>query len=83
MTKGIFRNKIKYWVKEKGLIQKRIAEKIGVSEQTLHKWCKNITQPTLEEAYFLSRIIGVSLEELCEFEKEIEGDSNESTDSRS
>lgn len=64
--KGVFRNRIKYWIKDKGLIQKRVAEKMGVSEQTFHKWCKNITQPSLEEAYSLSRIIGVSLEDLCE-----------------
>lgn len=54
------------------MIQKRVAEKMGVSEQTFHKWCKNVTQPNLEEAYVLSRIIGVSLEELCEFEEDKE-----------
>ncbi|MGG3842042.1 helix-turn-helix transcriptional regulator [Anoxybacillus kestanbolensis] len=70
--KGVFRNRIKYWIKDKGLIQKRVAEKMGVSEQTFHKWCKNVTQPNLEEAYVLSRIIGVSLEELCEFEEDKE-----------
>jgi putative transcriptional regulator len=66
VVNGIFRNRISFWIKKKGLIQRAIAKKMGKSEQTFSKWCNNVTQPDLEEAYILSRLIGVSLEDLCE-----------------
>gem|GEM_PF-1618282 len=68
MVNGVFRNRISFWIKEKGLIQRKIAKKMGKTEQTFSKWCNNVTQPDLKEAYILSRLIGVSLEDLCEME---------------
>ncbi|MBU9724112.1 MULTISPECIES: helix-turn-helix domain-containing protein [Bacillaceae] len=62
----MFKNKIDYWIKEKGLVGKFVIKKMNISEATFISWKKNNTQPNLEQAYRLSKIFQISVDDLCE-----------------
>lgn len=52
--------------------QEKLAEKIGVSRQTLSNWESDITSPDLVQASTLSKILKISLDELVDNNLEIE-----------
>ena len=61
--------------KKAGLSQEVVAEKLGVSRQTISKWETNETIPDIYQAKKLSKLYKLSLDELIEFDvdlKEIE-----------
>ena len=58
-------NKIMELRKKKGLSQEELAEKIGVSRQTISKWELGETSPDLKQSKELSKIFNVSLDELA------------------
>lgn len=61
--------------KKQGLSQESIAEKLGVSRQTVSKWELDETTPDIYQAKKLSHFYNLSLDELVEFDidvKEIE-----------
>lgn len=66
----MFENKIDYWIKERGLKQKYIANKLNVSYQTVSNWRNNRSQPDLKQSDMLARILGVSLNDLIKTERE-------------
>jgi putative transcriptional regulator len=66
----MYRNRIAYWAAEKGLKHKALAKQCGVSIQTFSSWVNNKTQPDLIKAYQLSKLLGVTMEELVEEEQE-------------
>lgn len=57
--------------KKSGFSQEEVAEKIGVSRQTLSKWETNETIPDIYQAKKLGQIYHVSLGELIEFDMDI------------
>ncbi len=57
--------------KKRGLTQELVAEKLGVSRQTLSKWETGETIPDIYQAKKLSTIYHVSLDELIEFDMDI------------
>lgn len=57
--------------KKYNLTQEKLAEKIGVSRQTLSNWEGNITVPDLNQSKLLSRIFKVTLDELSNNDLEI------------
>ena len=57
-------NKIYEYRKKLGLSQEQLAEKIGVSRQTISKWELGETSPDIKQAHMLSQIFSVSLDEL-------------------
>lgn len=57
-------NKIYEHRKKLGLSQEQLAEKIGVSRQTISKWELGETSPDIKQAHMLSQIFSVSLDEL-------------------
>ena len=57
-------NKIYEHRKKLGLSQEQLAEKIGVSRQTISKWELGETSPDIKQAQMLSQIFNVSLDEL-------------------
>ena len=74
--------------KKSGLSQEMVAEKLGVSRQTISKWETAETPTDVYQANCLSKIYNLSLDELMNFdielnkiEKEIEN-SNEERDSK-
>lgn len=61
--------------KKKGLSQEEVAEKLGVSRQTISKWETEETVPDIYQAKKLAKIYGLSLDELIDADldqKEIE-----------
>lgn len=61
--------------KKSGLSQEDVAEKLGVSRQTISKWELNETLPDIWQSKHLSKLYHVTLDELIEFDidvKEIE-----------
>ena len=61
--------------KKKGLSQEEVAEKLGVSRQTISKWETDETVPDIYQAKKLAKIYGLSLDELIDADldqKEIE-----------
>lgn len=61
--------------KKKGLSQEDVAEKLGVSRQTISKWETDETLPDIRQAKKLSTLYDLSLDELIEYnidEKEIQ-----------
>ena len=70
--------------KKAGLSQETVAEKLGVSRQTISKWESDETLPDIYQSKKLSRLYNCSLDELIEFdvelneiEKEIENSNEE------
>ena len=57
--------------KKCGLSQERVAEKLGVSRQTISKWETNETLPDIYQAKRLSKLYNLSLDELIGFDIEL------------
>ena len=57
--------------KNKGLSQEAVAEKLGVSRQTISKWETDETLPDIRQSKRLALLYGVSLDELIEFDLDI------------
>lgn len=61
--------------KNVGLSQETVAEKLGVSRQTVSKWETDETVPDIYQAKRLTKLYNLTLDELIEFDidvKEIE-----------
>ena len=61
--------------KKSGLSQEEVAEKLGVSRQTISKWETDETLPDIRQAKKLALLYHLSLDELIDFDvnlKEIE-----------
>lgn len=48
-------------LKEKGVLQKELAEKLGVSRVTVNYWCKNQTTPSLETLIHVAKLLKVTI----------------------
>ena len=59
-------NKILELRKKNNITQEELAEKVGVSRQTISKWELGETTPDLKQAKELSKIFNVSLDELTD-----------------
>ncbi len=59
-------NKILELRKKNNITQEELAEKVGVSRQTISKWELGETAPDLKQAKELSKIFNVSLDELVD-----------------
>lgn len=54
--------------KKKGLSQEDVAEKLGVSRQTISKWETDETLPDIRQSKKLATLYGLSLDELIEYD---------------
>ena len=54
--------------KKKGMSQEEVAEKLGVSRQTISKWETNETLPDIRQSKNLAVLYGVSLDDLFSFD---------------
>ncbi len=74
--------------KRSGLSQEDVAEKLGVSRQTISKWELNETLPDIRQSKHLSNLYHVTMDELIDFDvdvKEIEQiikNTNEKTEQK-
>ena len=58
--------------KKKGLSQEAVAEKLGVSRQTISKWETDGTLPDIRQAKKLAVLYGLTLDELIEFNVDVQ-----------
>ena len=66
----MYKNRIDYWMKEKGLKNRYLAKLCRVSEQTFSKWRKNKTQPDLESADIIAKALSIQVDDLIKKEGE-------------
>lgn len=64
-------NKIVSLRKKYNYTQEKLANKVGVSRQTLSNWESDLTSPDLTQAKILSELFKISLDELCDNNLEI------------
>ncbi|MFQ7236351.1 MAG: helix-turn-helix transcriptional regulator, partial [Enterococcus hulanensis] len=57
--------------KKQGLSQEEVAEKLGVSRQTISKWELDETLPDINQSKKLAATFKVSLDELIEFDPDL------------
>lgn len=57
--------------KKRGLSQEEVAEKIGVSRQTVSKWETDETLPDIRQSKKLSVLYNITLDELIDFDADI------------
>ena len=57
--------------KKASLSQEVVAEKLGVSRQTISKWETNETIPDIYQSKKLSKLYNLSLDELIEFDVDL------------
>lgn len=57
--------------KKAGLSQETVAEKLGVSRQTISKWETDETVPDIYQSKKLAKLYNLSLDELIEFDVDI------------
>ena len=57
--------------KKSGLSQEGVAEKLGVSRQTISKWETDETLPDIRQSKQLAVLYGLTLDELIEFDLEV------------
>lgn len=57
--------------KKKGLSQEEVAEKLGVSRQTISKWELDETIPDIYQSKKLANLYNLSLDELIEFDIDV------------
>ena len=73
-----FYRKLSTLRKEAGLSQEQLAEKAGVSRQTIFKWESGLASPSMENILTLSRLFCVSADELIGNEAFVARESEES-----
>ncbi len=54
--------------KKKGMSQEEVAEKLGISRQTVSKWETDETLPDIRQSKQLAVLYGLSLDELVDFD---------------
>ena len=57
-------NRLKVVLVEKKRTGKWLAETIGKNEATVSRWCANISQPSLETLFAISKALNVDVKEL-------------------
>lgn len=72
-------NNLKQIIDEKGIKQKYLAEKAGISEQTLSNLIKNRHDISLRVAFQISYALGVPIEEIFSLDRVDLQDDSEKT----
>lgn len=58
--------------KKSGMSQEAVAEKLGVSRQTISKWEQDETLPDIQQAKRLSTLYHLRLDELIDFDLDVQ-----------
>lgn len=67
---GVLKNRLAVLRAEKGYSQKEVAEKVGVSRQTIVSIEKNRYNPSLKLAFELALLFEVEISDIFQYEKE-------------
>lgn len=65
----MFTEKLQKLRRDAGMSQEALAEKVGVSRQTVAKWENGDSSPDLSDAVVMSEVFGVTLDELADTSK--------------
>lgn len=65
-------NRLFHARKKRGLSQEAVAEKLGVSRQTISKWETDETVPDIYQSKKMARLYRMTLDELIEFDVELD-----------
>ena len=57
-------NRIKIVLSEKDLNQKFLSDNLDVGRNTVTNWCKNYTQPSLQDLKKIAKLLDVDIREL-------------------
>ena len=74
------KTKVKAYRLQAGLTQQQLAERVHVSARTIISIEKEKYSPSLMLAYRLARVFGVTVEELCCLEENMEREDRENED---
>lgn len=66
VQKMIFTNNLNHYIAQSKLTQKKIAESIGVSPQTLNTWCQGIAIPRMKKIQALADFFKINKSDLIE-----------------
>lgn len=62
--KKILYNRIKAVLAENEITNKALAEQLGVTPETVSRWCTNDIQPSIETLYQVAKVLDVDIREL-------------------
>lgn len=65
-NKQVFANNLKYYIQEKGVTQKEIAEVLGMSQGSISDWMKLRTYPRMDKIQMLAEYFGIEKSDLVE-----------------
>ncbi|MCM3599413.1 helix-turn-helix domain-containing protein [Robertmurraya korlensis] len=68
----MLRSKIRAYIDLSPLTREEVRNAMEVTENTLSSWCTGKAKPTLEKAFKLSRLLGVTVEDLYEWREDDE-----------
>ena len=57
------------------LTQEEIAEKLGISRQSVQKWESGLSYPSIDKLVSLSKLLNVSIDYLCKDENYVDSDA--------
>lgn len=57
-------NQLKAILKQKGITQAWLADKVGVGERQVRHWCADTQRPSVDNAMAVSRAVGVEIEKI-------------------
>lgn len=66
----LIKSKIKVRLAELDMQQTELAEKMGVTKQTMNGWVKGRVKPPLETAFILAKHLKCSVNDLWEYEED-------------
>jgi repressor LexA len=65
-NKQVFVNNLKYYIQKKGVMQKDVAEAIGVSQGAFTDWMKLRNYPRMDKIQLLAEYFGIEKSDLVE-----------------
>lgn len=65
-NKQVFANNLKYYIQEKGVTQKEVAEALEMSQGALSDWMKLRTYPRMDKVQRLAEFFGIEKSDLVE-----------------
>lgn len=58
------KSRVKEWIVRSGMKNDQVAEILGVSRESVSKWCNNKTVPTLRTAFRLAKLLNCTVDDL-------------------
>lgn len=66
----MLKSKVKAYIELSDINRQEVRRVMKVSENTLSNWCTGKNHPSLENVFKLSRLLGVTVEDLYEYKED-------------